>query len=110
MLAHQIDWKYFEDSFKLYYSNTEKPSIPIRMMVGCLMLKKLYNLGDESLTDAWIQNPYMQYFCGYAHFTHKFPFDPSDFVHFRKRIGEEGIKQRQTYIIKSKQHPRNCYI
>jgi IS5 family transposase len=24
---------------------------------------------------------------------HKFPCDPSDFVHFRKRIGEEGISE-----------------
>jgi hypothetical protein len=25
-------------------------------------------------------------------FEHKFPCDPSDFVHFRKRIGEEGVQ------------------
>lgn len=35
----------------------------------------------------------MQYFCGEAHFQHKFPFDPSDFVHFRKRIGKSGIEK-----------------
>ena len=99
LLAHQINWKYFEDSFKLHYSNVGQPSVPIRMMVGCLMLKQLYNLGDETLTEAWIQNPYMQYFCGYIHFTHKFPFDPSDFVHFRKRIGEEGIEKIFAYSV-----------
>lgn len=99
LLAHQIDWKYFEDTFKLYYSNVGQPSVPIRMMVGCLMLKQLYNLGDETLTEAWIQNPYMQYFCGYVYFTHKFPFDPSDFVHFRKRIGEEGVGKIFAYSV-----------
>ncbi len=36
-------------------------------------------------------NPYMQYFCGEAHFQHRFPFDPSNFVHFRKHIGESGV-------------------
>jgi IS5 family transposase len=35
----------------------------------------------------------MQYFCGYRHFEHKFPCDPSDFVHFRKRLGEKGIEK-----------------
>lgn len=35
----------------------------------------------------------MQYFCGEAYFQHKFPFDPSDFVHFRKRIGVEGVEK-----------------
>lgn len=35
----------------------------------------------------------MQYFCGEAHFQHIFPFDPSDFVSFRKRIGLEGVEK-----------------
>lgn len=34
----------------------------------------------------------MHYFCGAAHFEHRFPCDPSDFVHFRKRIGESGTE------------------
>jgi len=63
------------------------------MMVGCLLLKQLHNLGDETLAKAWICNPYMQYFCGQSHFQHKFPFDPSAFVHFRKRIGESGFEK-----------------
>ena len=92
LLAERIDWKYFENSFKDMYSNTGQPGMPIRFMVGCLMLKRLYNLGDETLAAAWIMNPYMQYFCGEAHFQHQFPCDPSDFVHFRNRIGEDGIE------------------
>lgn len=91
LLSDKIDWSYFEHLFKKHYSNTGKPSMPLRLMVGCLMLKRIYNLGDETLAAAWKMNPYMQYFCGYAHFQHSFPCDPSDFVHFRKRIGEEGI-------------------
>ncbi len=43
------------------------------------------------LSQAWVMNPYMQYFCGESHFQHKFPFNPSDFVHFRHRIGEAGV-------------------
>jgi len=53
--------------------------------LGSLMLKRIYNLGDETLCEAWAMNPYMQYFCGMAHFEYTFPCDPSDFVHFRKR-------------------------
>lgn len=92
-LADQLDWKYFEKEFSQFYSEVGQPSVPIRMMVGCLLLKQMNNLGDETIAKAWIMNPYMQYFCGEAHFQHKFPFDPSDFVHFRKRIGEEGFKK-----------------
>jgi IS5 family transposase len=62
-------------------------------MVGSLLLKRIYNLSDERLCEAWAMNPYMQYFCGMAYFEHKFPTDPSDFVHFRKRIGEQGVEK-----------------
>ena len=34
----------------------------------------------------------MQYFTGEGQFQHSFPCDPSDFVYFRKRIGEEGME------------------
>jgi IS5 family transposase len=93
LLAKTIDWKYFEREFAPLYSKVGKPSMPMRLMVGCLMLKQLYKLGDETLPAAWVSNPYMQYFCGEATFQHKFPFDPSDFVHFRKRIGQQGFQK-----------------
>ena len=99
LLADKIDWKYFEDTFSIHYSHTGQPGMPIRFMVGCLMLKRIENLGDETLAKAWVCNPYMQYFCGEAHFQHKFPCDPSDFVHFRRRIGEEGIEKIFTYSV-----------
>ena len=99
LLSDKIDWKYFEDEFSVYYSHKGKPSMPIRLMVGSLMLKRIYNLGDETLCEAWERDPYMQYFCGSAHFEHRFPCDPSDFVHFRKRIGKEGIEKIFAYSV-----------
>lgn len=99
LLADKIEWKYFENEFSQFYSNTGKPGMPIRLMVGSLMLKRIYNLGDETLCEAWIRDPYMQYFCGMAHFEHKFPCDPSDFVHFRKRLGESGIEKIFAYSV-----------
>lgn len=93
LLQNKIDWKYFEKEFSVHYSNTGQPSMPIRFMIGCLLLKHIYNLGDETLAKAWVMNPYMQYFCGASNFQHIFPCDPSDFVHFRKRIGEAGVEK-----------------
>lgn len=99
LLSTKIDWSYFENEFAPLYSKTGQPAMPIRFMVGCLMLKHLYNLGDEKLPGAWVSNPYMQYFCGEVFFQHKFPCDPSDFVHFRKRIGEKGIEKIFHYSV-----------
>jgi IS5 family transposase len=92
-LANAINWKSIESEFKSYYSNTGTPSKPIRMMVGLLILKQMYNLSDEALIPAWIANPYFQFFCGEAYFQWEQPCDPSDLVHFRNRIGKEGVEK-----------------
>lgn len=99
LLSKKIDWSYFEKEFSVYYSDKGAPSVPIRLMVGCLMLKHLYNLGDERIPEFWVRDVYFQYFCGCVHFEHKFPFDPSDFVHFRNRIGEEGVAKIFAYSV-----------
>jgi IS5 family transposase len=99
LLSKKIDWSYFENEFSVYYSDKGAPSVPIRLMVACLMLKHLYNLGDERIPEFWVRDVYFQYFCGGVHFEHKFPFDPSDFVHFRNRVGEEGIAKIFSYSV-----------
>ncbi len=99
LLSKNIDWSYFEKEFSIYYSDKGAPSVPIRLMVGCLMLKHLYNLGDERIPEFWVRDVYFQYFCGGVHFEHKFPFDPSDFVHFRNRIGEAGVAKIFAYSV-----------
>lgn len=99
LLSQKINWQYFEDEFKSLYSHRGQKSMPVRLMVGCLLLKHLFNLGDERIPGAWESNPYMQYFCGEQFFQHKFPCDPSDFVHFRKRIGEEGMQKIFSYSV-----------
>ena len=99
LLADRIDWDYFEKEFSPLYSNVGQPGVPIRLMVGCLLLKQMENLGDETLAKKWVRDPYMQYFCGMRCFEHRFPFDPSDFVHFRKRIGEAGFEKIFEYSV-----------
>lgn len=51
LLADEIDWDYFETALPEFYSEDGRPALPIRLMVGCLMLKWLYNLGDETLAE-----------------------------------------------------------
>lgn len=93
ILAHRIDWQMFEKDFSSLYSHTGQPGVPIRTMVGLLLLKRIYNLGDETVMDQWLQNPYYQYFCGESEFQWDYPCDPSDLVHFRKRIGKDGAEK-----------------
>ncbi|MDR0754798.1 MAG: transposase [Prevotellaceae bacterium] len=76
LLSKAIDRNYFDEEFKNLYSENGRTGMPVRLMVGCLILKHMYNLGDERLPEFWIRDVYFQYFCGGVFFEHKFPFDP----------------------------------
>jgi IS5 family transposase len=93
LLAEKIDWNVFESEFAPLYASVGQPAKPIRLMVGLLILKQLYDLGAETVMAQWVSNPYFQYFCGAVVFQWKFPCDPSDLVHFRHRIGVEGVEK-----------------
>jgi transposase, IS5 family len=92
-LADTLPWSEFESAFGKYYSEEGRPAKPVRLMVGLLLLKQLFNQGDETVVAGWVQNPYWQYFCGMAEFQWSVPCDPSDLVYFRKRIGEAGVQR-----------------
>jgi IS5 family transposase len=93
ILANKVYWQLFEDAFKpLYCSDNGRPAKPIRLMVGLLMLKHIRNVSDESVVEQWSENNYYQYFCGETSFVCGVPCEASELVHFRKRIGEEGVE------------------
>jgi len=91
-LSNKIPWKELEEAFAPLYSTFGRPSKPVRLMISLLLLKQLYNLGDETVVSAWVHNPYWQYLSGFNTFQWKFPIEPTDLVHFRKRIGKEGLE------------------
>jgi len=62
-------------------------------MAALIMLKYCYNLSDERVVERWTTDPYFQYFAGEATFQWGQPCAASDLVHFRHRIGEQGIEK-----------------
>lgn len=93
ILGNKIDWQRFEDAFSpLYSPDFGRKSKPIRLMCGLLILKHVRNLSDESVVEQWSENAYYQYFCGMTEFTPEYPCNSSELVHFRKRIGENGME------------------
>ena len=92
-LSNKINWERFENAFSpLYCSTNARPAHPIRLMCGLLILKHLRNVSDEMVVSQWSENAYYQYFCGGLEFMPKQPCDASELVHFRNRIGEEGME------------------
>ena len=93
-LAAVIPWQVFDKEFAKHYDkNVGAPSKPIRLMVGLLMLKSLEDLSDESVVIQWKRNAYYQAFCGMTEFQKKVPCHATELVHFRQRIGKEGVEK-----------------
>ena len=91
-LAHQIDWKTFDQEFETHFSDEGRPAIATRLMVALHYLKYSYDLSDEETVAMWVENAYWQYFGGRQHFEHELPIDPSSMTRWRKRIGVEGAE------------------
>lgn len=92
-LANKIKWSGLEAAFlPLYCADNGRPAKPIRLMVGLLILKHIRNLSDENVVAQWEENSYYQYFCGELSFVPGRPCAPSDLVHFRHRIGKDGME------------------
>ena len=92
-LANAIDWKVFDEAFAKHYSQQMgAPAKPIRLMVSLLILKHLRDLSDENVVEQWAENSYYQYLSGETCFAGSEPCEATELVHFRKRIGEEGIE------------------
>ena len=91
-LTHLINWTALEKDFaELFPSTIGHPPLPIRLVVGILMLQHINGLSDEEVVKKWVENPYYQYFCGYDHFQWNLPLDPTSLVRWRKRLGTSGM-------------------
>jgi transposase, IS5 family len=47
-LADTLPWAEFVSAFGQYYSPEGRPAKPVRLMVGLLLLKQMFNQGDEN--------------------------------------------------------------
>lgn len=92
ILANKIKWEIFEEAFAKLYSDEGRPAKPIRLMVSLLILKHIRNISDESVVEQWAENCYYQYFGGEKVFACGVPCEATELVHFRNRIGQQGIE------------------
>ena len=91
-LAKLIDWGRFEAEFGALYTDGGRPGLPTRLMVGLHLLKHMDGLSDEAVCARYLDSPYVQLFCGEAHFQHAPPLDRSSMTRWRRRIGPERLE------------------
>jgi IS5 family transposase len=88
-LAGLIDWSRFDEAYGRFYHEKGRPGLSTRLMAGLHLLKHMEGLSDEALCKRWVENPYMQFFCGEQYFRHKLPLDRSSMTRWRGRIGAD---------------------
>lgn len=101
VLAHLIPW---DEVCNLYMkhvgiSNTGRPPLSPRVVIGSIIIKHICNLDDRETVEQISENMYMQYFLGYSAFTPEAPFDASLFVEFRKRLGVDSLNAINERIV-----------
>ena len=92
-LANKLPWSRIERELSVYFcEDNGRPCLPIRRMVGLLLIKQLEDLSDEAVVEKWREYPYWQYLCGEIEMQHKPPCVANELSAFRKRIGKKGAE------------------
>lgn len=93
-LAKAIDWSQLEAEFvPLFSTGAGHPPIPIRLACGLMILQYMFDMSDEKVVAAWVENPYWQAFCGYDFLQWELPTHPTSLTHWRQRIGVHGVEK-----------------
>ncbi len=92
-LARLIEWERFAEAFgPLYRERVGRPGLPTQLMVGLHLIKHMDGLSDDAVCARYLDSPYVQLFCGEAHFQHALPLDRSSLTRWRQRIGAERLE------------------
>jgi transposase, IS5 family len=59
-------------------------------MVGLLLIKHLCDLSGERVVEFWSLSQDARFFCGERGMQWGAPYEASELVHFRQRIGADG--------------------
>ena len=97
-----IPWLDIEKRYaKLFTNRKGNVAKPLRLALGACIIQAEYGFSDEETGLQIQENPYLQYFCGYAGYDdERLPFDPSLMVYFRKRLTPEVLGEINEMILR----------
>ena len=103
--AQSVPWDKLEAKYAdLFPSETGNVAKPLQLALGACLIQREYGYSDVETVLQIQENPYLQYFCGYAGYDDsKPPFDASSMVHFRKRLTPEILAQINEMVIQEAQ-------
>ena len=106
--AQTIPWTEIEKRYAALFTNRKgNVAKPLRLALGACIIQAEYGYSDEEIALQIQENPYLQYFCGYAGYDDsKLPFDPSLMVYFRKRLTPEVLGEINEMILRDASKPK----
>ena len=100
ILAEQIPWHRIEQNYCELFSEDEGcPDKEARVGFGALIIKERLGTTDRETVEQIRENPYLQYFLGFAEYSNETPFHHSMMTHFRKRFNKETLAQINDMIV-----------
>jgi len=105
LLAKMVPWDTVESFYAEQFSKDDQgaPAKSARLAFGALIIKERLGASDEEVVEQIRENPYLQYFLGFHEFRDEAPFDPSMFVHFRKRFDLDQLNHINEEIVFAEQ-------
>ncbi len=100
-LSRLFPWEALDSVYRKNFSSSGMgaPAISSRVAIGSLIIKERLGTSDAETVEQIRENPYLQYFLGFEGFQENIPFDPSMFVHFRKRFPLSEIQRINEQVI-----------
>ncbi len=100
ILAEQIPWQRIEQNYSVLFNTDEGcPAKAARVGFGALIIKERLGATDRETVEQIRENPYLQYFLGFAEYSNETPFHHSMMTHFRKRFSKENLSQINDMIV-----------
>ena len=93
-LARLVPWEVATEAYDRQFARRRGGPTPLsgRIALGSLIIKERLSLTDEETVEQIRENPYLQYFLGFASYRTTIPFDDSMLTHFRKRLGVDTVQ------------------
>ncbi len=91
-LAEALPWEKLDEGYGRYFSaGYGRPAKDSRLVCGLLMVKQLKNISDDDAVAEFMENPYVQAFCGQEYFALEDVINPGILSERRRRLGPEFL-------------------